>query len=199
MFIFSALGLMISPSGGMNRWFTGSRRKGIAYWLGVVSCGFVIACSAPVQAGLQGDETEPQSEKQRENNTRRLIMREEQLFREMKTSATELERLAKIFAKRWEAAPANVKPAFTEDDREQLKQMEKLAKKIRSSQGAYGGDDDTPLPLVFREQVALLVKLADEVRQQADKARRQTLSVGILSRVGRIQRLVKAIRYASNS
>jgi hypothetical protein len=159
----------------------------------------MIGFTSPIQAGFQNDEKEPQSEQQRENNTRRLIMREEQLFREMKTSATELERLAKVFAKRWEAAPANVKPVFTEDDREQLKQMEKLAKKIRSAQGAYGGDDDSPLPVVFNEQVALLVKLTDEVRQQADKAKRQTLSVGIHSRVGRIQRLVKALRSASNS
>lgn len=155
----------------------------------------------PVSAkgNLQKDVPEPQSEAQRENNTRRLIMREEQLFKEMKTSATEMERLAKIFARRWEAAAANVRPVFTDDDREQLKQIDKLAKKIRSSQGAYGSEDEGEIPKQFGEQVALLVKLAEEIKLKADKATRQTLSVGILSRVTRIQRLVKTIRSASNS
>lgn len=199
MSIFSALGLRISRADWAAGQFATVRRQCVGWSLGVVSCCLMIGFTAPIQAGFQNDEKEPQSEQQRENNTRRLIMREEQLFREMKTSATELERLSKVFAKRWEAAPANVKPVFTEDDREQLKQMEKLVKKIRSSLGAYGGEDDSPLPMVFNEQLVLLVKLTDEVRQQADKARRQTLSVGILSRVGRIQRLVKAIRSASNS
>ncbi len=145
------------------------------------------------------EDTDPQSERQKENNTRRLIMRDEQLLRELKTSAAELDRLAKMFAKRWDAAPASVRPVFGDEDREQLKQMEKFAKKIRSSQGGYGGDDDASLPTAFVEQTKLIEKLAEEVRQQADKANRHTVSVGILSRASRILRLLKAIRGISNN
>jgi hypothetical protein len=145
------------------------------------------------------EETDPQSDRQKENNTRRLIMRDEELLRELKTSAAELDRLAKMFAKRWDAAPASVRPFFGVEDREQLKQMEKFAKKIRSSQGGYGGDDDAPLPTAFLEQTKLIEKLADEVRQQADKANRHTVSVGILSRASRILRLIKSIRGISNN
>jgi hypothetical protein len=199
MSVLSALGHMFLRHGPMSdpirqprKWFSATF---FGLFVGLWWCGLPVT----TKGAFQKDSQEPKSEGQRENETRRVIMREEQLFKEMKTSAIELERLSKIFAKRWEAAPVNIKPVFTEDDREQLKQMDKLAKKIRSAQGAYGGDDDSPLPKQFNEQIALLVKLSAEVKEKADKATRQTLSVGILSRATRIQRLVKAIRSASNS
>lgn len=181
----------------MARTLRGDCLKAIA--VALLICPWCSETPVSAKGRFQKEGPDSQSEAQRENNTRRLIMREEQMFKEMKVSATELERLAKVFARRWEAAPASVKPVFTEDDREQLKQIDKLAKKIRSSQGAYGSEDESEIPKQFAEQITLLVKLAEEIKQKADKATRQTLSVGILSRVTRIQRLVKTIRAVSNS
>lgn len=199
MSVLSALGLMFLHSGSTAKTLRGYCLKAGVGVIALSLCSWWSDLPVSAKGSFQKDVPDPQSEAQRENNTRRLIMREEQLFKEMKTSATELERLAKVFARRWEAAPASVKPVFTDDDREQLKQIDKLAKKIRSSQGAYGSEDESEIPKQFREQIVLLVKLAEEIKVKADKATRQTLSVGILSRVTRIQRLVKTIRAVSNS
>ncbi|MCS7079437.1 MAG: hypothetical protein NZ585_05205 [Chloracidobacterium sp.] len=126
---------------------------------------------------------------------RRRRERDEQTLADLRKAGQELEALTRQLAKRFDAVPQGVRPQLSNRDLEDLKRIEKLAKRVRELQGVRGdGEDTQPLPTDFGAQLALLSQLSAEVRQAADKASRFTLSVGILSRTTRILRLSRSLR-----
>ncbi|QUW01567.1 hypothetical protein J8C02_11785 [Chloracidobacterium sp. MS 40/45] len=135
------------------------------------------------------------SEHMQDMKTRQQIDREERSLRDLREAGRALETLTRRMAKRFDAVPKATRPQLSKQDTEDLKQIEKLAKRVRDLQGARGeGEDATPLPGDFSEQVALLAHLGTEIRQQSEQISRHTVSVGILARTARILRLLRVMR-----
>jgi len=135
------------------------------------------------------------SEHLEDMKTRQQIDREERSLRDLREAGRALETLTRRLAKRFDAVPKGTRPQLSKQDIEDLKQVEKLAKRVRDLQGARGdGEDATPLPGDFSEQIALLAQLGTEVRQQSEQVSRHTVSVGILARTTRLLRLSRVLR-----
>ncbi|MGQ9897986.1 MAG: hypothetical protein ACUVR8_10590 [Acidobacteriota bacterium] len=123
------------------------------------------------------------------------IDRGERDLRDLREAGRAIEGLTHRFAKRFDAVPQGTRPQLSKQDLEDLKQIEKLTKRLRDLQGGRGnGEDSLTLPRDFSKQVALLAQLGTEVRQQSEQASRHTVSVGILARTARILRLLRVIR-----
>jgi|GEM_PF-1811659 hypothetical protein len=173
-----------------------AHRVGIGFLLTVLlaTTGKVWGC-AKTEPMIPAAQTP--SEFENDRRVQHQLDREERALRDLREASRALETLTHRFAKRFDAVPKAMRPQLSKQDLEDLKQVEKLAKRVRDLQGARGeGEDATPLPSDFSEQVALLAHLGAEVRQQSERVSRHTVSVGILSRTTRILRLLRAIRTA---
>ncbi|MFQ3581959.1 MAG: hypothetical protein SNJ49_08655 [Chloracidobacterium sp.] len=135
------------------------------------------------------------SEFERNLEASRQRDREERTLRDLRQASQALETLTRRLAKRFDAVPAGTRPQLSNQDLDDFKQVEKLARRIRELQGGRGdGEDAHPLPDDFATRVGLLVQLGVEVRQQSERVSRHTVSVGILSRTARILRLSRSLR-----
>lgn len=135
------------------------------------------------------------SEQLQDWKTRQQIDREERDLRDLREASRALETLTRRLSKRFDAVPKATRPQLSKQDLADFKQVEKLTKRVRDLQGARGdGEDTTPLPGDFSEQIGLLAQLGVEVRQQSEQLSRHTVSVGILSRTARILRLLRVLR-----
>jgi hypothetical protein len=125
--------------------------------------------------------------------TKRDILRDEDALQELRETCTELDRVASEFVSRLGKNAQFAPPQLSDQDHAQLKRMEKLARKIRSSQGGRGDEDEIEIPLGFADRVKLLDQTSEELKRKADKATRHTVSFAIISRSLRVLRLVKAL------
>ncbi|WP_249399272.1 hypothetical protein [Chloracidobacterium thermophilum] len=78
------------------------------------------------------------SEHLQDMKTRQQIDREERSLRDLREAGRALETLTRRLAKRFDAVPKGTRPQLSKQDLEDLKQVEKLAKRVRDLQGARG-------------------------------------------------------------
>lgn len=171
----------------LSRWKRKQGRLGVwrLFWLAVIGAATPPGFGASQSPG----------EFHRDMEVRRQRERDEQTLADLRKAGQELETLTRQIARRFDAVPNGLRPQLSNRDLEDLKRVEKLAKRVRELHGVRGdGEDVQPLPSDFNAQLALLSQLGTEVRQATDKASRYTLSVGVLSRAARILRLSRSLR-----
>ncbi|OYT69955.1 MAG: hypothetical protein CFK52_12565 [Chloracidobacterium sp. CP2_5A] len=150
---------------------------------------------APAKAAPSAPSAQSPGELERDMEARRQRDRDERSLRDLRRASQELEALTRKLAKRFDAVPPHSRPPLSSQDIDDFKQVEKLAKRVRDLQGGRGdGEDNRPLPGDFSAQLALLLELSAEVRQQSERASRHTVSAGIISRATRIARLSRSLR-----
>lgn len=167
-----------------------------------LSCGLLLMVglspchlkAASPQRGSNLPGTHEASQGELENRSRMEIKLEELKQKDVNEAFSELEHLVATFTTRWSASGETNTPRLTEDDQKHLKKIEKLARKIRNNQG--GDEDETiakNLPATFPEQVKLLSKSTDELKENLGKSSRHVISVGIITRTTRIILLTKLL------
>ncbi|MBX7218441.1 MAG: hypothetical protein K1Y36_00700 [Blastocatellia bacterium] len=167
--------------------FSQSRRV-VLFGCGVLLWGLLL----PIQARFQTrSRQDGPSRFELENRARMGIKFEENQYRELLETCTELENTVKKFTAHFPEAPPPEAPAFTDEDIKDFKKIEKLAKKICSSQGEPDDDAEKKLPENFPEQLKMLSNSSQELHVQVRRNTRHTISVGVITRASRIIALMK--------
>ena len=167
----------------------------ICYFL----CALIFALSAATFVGAQFDNdpsnrvrTEPLPQNIQETLAKQRIADEEEQFEELIKRGEQAAQISEVLADSFEK-----RQTLTSDDRNKLKDLEKLIKGIRKDLG--GGDDDDAneiSPDSTAEAIESLKEAASDLVDEIKKSNRHTISAVAIEGSNALLKLVRFLRFS---
>jgi hypothetical protein len=149
----------------------------------------IMAQTASAQGRNQNDDAVPKPNSLEETLTRANIDRAEENHRKLVTAAEEMNTIASDLLKDVQA-----QQKLSNDSEKKLEKVEKLAKKVRSGQGAGGIEDLESKPATLIAAVEQLQKATEMIEKEISHLTRHGVSATLVERLNEVLVLTHEIK-----